>query len=76
MYSCIAADAAARNISEDDYVARLEAQGAPHGTPSQVQEAIARLSELGVSRLYVQLVSPLGDIDLGRLGESFEILRG
>jgi alkanesulfonate monooxygenase SsuD/methylene tetrahydromethanopterin reductase-like flavin-dependent oxidoreductase (luciferase family) len=70
------ADAASRDMSPDDYAARLAGRGMPHGAPEQVRETVRRLADLGVSRLYIQLVNPLGEVDLDRLEESFAILRG
>lgn len=66
---------AKREMSADEYAAFLDERNVPHGTPESAGDAIARMSDLGVGRYYVQEVSTLEDVDLDRMELVFEALR-
>jgi alkanesulfonate monooxygenase SsuD/methylene tetrahydromethanopterin reductase-like flavin-dependent oxidoreductase (luciferase family) len=69
----LAAMAASRGISPEEFEQRLADRGVPHGTPARVTETIAALEEAGVERIYVQWLD-LDDLDGMR--ETVSVVRG
>ncbi|MCB2223084.1 MAG: LLM class flavin-dependent oxidoreductase [Actinobacteria bacterium] len=59
--------------SADEVAAALAARGLPVGTGPEAREAVARLAEAGVDRLYVQHFGPWGH---GLLEDVFAAVRG
>jgi alkanesulfonate monooxygenase SsuD/methylene tetrahydromethanopterin reductase-like flavin-dependent oxidoreductase (luciferase family) len=66
---------AKRDLSPDEYVAFLDERNVPHGTPERAFEAIERMAEIGVGRYYVQEMTSLEEVDLGRLDLVFSSLK-
>ena len=72
----LAAEASLRSITVDVYEQRLERRAVLRGTPEQVRDQAAALAALGISRIYIQDVDPLGEIDTARLERAFAAVRG
>ena len=58
----LAKEAARRNVEVTEVEGRIESSGVPYGTPDQVGTALARLSEAGVDKYYLQRLD-LSDLD-------------
>lgn len=69
----LAAVAKSRNTTPEELKKSLDAEGAPHGTPAQVAEALARLEAVGVDRWYVQWLD-LADLD--GFARTMQVVRG
>jgi hypothetical protein len=67
---------AKRDLSPNEYASFLDGRNVPHGTPERAFEAIERMAEIGVGRYYVQEMTSLEDVDLGRLTLVFDALSG
>jgi alkanesulfonate monooxygenase SsuD/methylene tetrahydromethanopterin reductase-like flavin-dependent oxidoreductase (luciferase family) len=67
---------AKRDLSPNEYASFLDERNVPHGTPERAFEAIERMAEIGVGRYYVQEMTSLEDVDLGRLTLVFDALSG
>ncbi len=72
----IEAAAAARDLSRDEFEDRIGSRNIVHGTPDRVADQMTTLRELGVGRLYVQILDPLDDVDTDALARTFAIIRG
>ena len=72
----IAAGAQRRDIAEDEFEERLRSRNVLHGTPERVADYVATLRDLGVGRLYVQVLDPLDEVDTDALADVFAIVRG
>jgi len=64
----IAPRAARREATPDEYVELLRAQNVPHGTPEEAAAGIERMAAMGVSKVYLQEMSALDDVDTAKLG--------
>lgn len=56
--------ASARELTETELTAILEAQAVPHGTSDQAATQLAEFEKAGVSRFYINVYAPLDEIDL------------
>lgn len=74
--SVIERSAAARNVGRDEFEERIKARNILHGTPDHVARQVATLRDLGVERLYVQVLDPLDEVDSDALTRTFDIIRG
>jgi len=63
----IAAKAARKEMSPDEYRSHLRAHNLLHGTPEEAADGIERLRLMGVSRVYLQEFSSLGDVETEKL---------
>ncbi len=74
--SALARRGAKRDLSADAYAAFLDDRCVPHGIVGQPSAAIEQMESWGVSRYYVQNISPLGDIEHSDLEAVFGSLMG
>lgn len=72
----LTARGAKKDLSPAQYGAFLDGRLVPHGAPERAFKGTERLTELGVGRYYVQEMTPLEDIDLGRMAMVFDALNG
>lgn len=54
-------------IGTAEYEAQLERASVPRGTPDHLAAQVATLAELGVDRIYIEVLEPLADVDTERL---------
>jgi alkanesulfonate monooxygenase SsuD/methylene tetrahydromethanopterin reductase-like flavin-dependent oxidoreductase (luciferase family) len=59
---------AVMRAAPDEYVELLRAQNVPHGTPEEAAAGIERMAAMGVSKVYLQEMSALDDVDTAKLG--------
>jgi alkanesulfonate monooxygenase SsuD/methylene tetrahydromethanopterin reductase-like flavin-dependent oxidoreductase (luciferase family) len=72
----LGAAAAAREIEPAEFEDRLRSRNIILGTPDRAAALVDAWQALGVTRLYLQLIDPLDDIDFDALEEAFAIIRG
>lgn len=63
----IAAKAARKRMSPSEYRSHLRSRNLLHGTPDEAADGIDRLRRMGVSRVYLQEFSSLGDVETEKL---------
>lgn len=67
----LAARAAERKKSVDEYEAMLASRNVPRGSQDQVREQMAQLEAAGVGRFYIQVYAALDAIDTEEVGRVF-----
>jgi len=72
----LAARAADRAKSVDEYEAMLASRNVPHGPQDRVREQMLQMEAAGVGRFYVQVYAALDQIDTDEVGRVFRSLTG
>ncbi len=72
----LAAAAASRGVSPEEFEQRLAGRNMLHGTPSKLQEALAGFEDLGIGRVYLQFYRSLDEIGTDELDRTLELVRG
>ena len=67
--------AAAHEMTGAEFEAQLERDNIPRGTPERLHEQAAALAAIGVDRIYIETLEPLGDIDTDWLEMVVEPIR-
>ena len=70
----MAARAAKRGITTDEYTAMLSDRSIPHGTLEDGADAMAEFASWGIGRYYVQEYAALDDVNTDKLGPVFAAL--